>query len=191
MRRVRFRPPATLFVLSLALGSACGAAKEKSGESAGVSTVPRPDQGSTGAGGASAGTKPAICEDQEDCRGSASCVGTCGVHQLADMNCSCHDGVLACTDCVYAPSLQGVAQDATAFCADTFFDGDPCTTKGETCIMVDAERQTRSSCLCWKAKQGLAWSCDERPTTGFFKDLAPPTPPAPDGGVPSRPLPGR
>jgi hypothetical protein len=190
MRRARFRPPGTLFVLSLVLGSACGA-KEKSGESAGVTLAPRPDQGSTGGGGAGAGAKPAFCEDQEDCKGTVSCVGTCGVHQLADMNCSCHDQVLACTDCMYSPSLQGMAQDATTFCADTVSDGDPCTTKGETCIMVDADTRARSSCLCWKAKQGLAWGCDDRPTTGFFKDLAPPTPPGPDGGVPSRPNPDR
>jgi hypothetical protein len=153
--------------------------------------VPRPDQGSTGGGGAGAGPKPEICEEDEACKGSVSCVATCGVHQLADMNCSCQNGALACTDCVYAPSLQGMAQDATTFCGDGVFPGDPCTTKGETCIMIDPERHTRSACLCWKAKNGLEWSCDDRPTTGFFKDLAPPTPPAPpepDGGVPSRPL---
>src|SRR5205814_2456361 len=146
MRRARFRPPGTLFVLSLVLGSACGA-KEKSGESAGVTLAPRPDQGSAGGGGASAGPKPAICEDQEDCKGSVSCVGTCGVHQLADTNCACHEGALACTDSLYSPSRQGMPQDATAFCMDTVPDRHRCTTKRQPGIRVDPDTLARPSRL--------------------------------------------
>src|SRR6185436_21182537 len=172
--------------LSLVLvASGCGA--KKAGDGAGeVRTVPRPPNGRS-----DAGSPPHLnsCEDGDDCRAGQSCTRTCGVHQLGDSNCSCMDQVISCTDCVLDPAFAGMLQDATGFCADTVEAGQPCETKGATCISFDSDIQLRTPCLCWKGKSGLEWDCDDDyppvSTPAFFKDLAPPSgsrPPPPDGG---------
>jgi hypothetical protein len=127
------------------------------------------------------------CESGEECTGAASCMAGCGLHELGDTACTCSANELSCTPCALNAEFRPTVQPAaTAFCPPGTDDDDPCTTKGEVCIDIsynNAGVGRREGCLCWQGRTRLEWDCTQN-LNGFFQDMAPPTPLAPDAGTP-------
>lgn len=183
MKRVSFAFVAGVLVAGVVVGGS-GCSKEE-GSGTPARTVPNPN--TERADGPPANVVLDDCEPEEDCTGAASCMAGCGMHELGDRACTCSANQLSCTACVLNAEFRPqVPAAATVFCPAGTDDDDPCPTKGEICIDIsynNAGVGRREGCLCWMGRTRLEWDCSQT-LNGFFQDMAPPTPPAPDGGAP-------